>query len=414
MKKTIVSLVLMAVMTLTLGACGEKEDAPRYGLITNTAGIGTESLNADIWTSIQEAAGSEYLYKYYTAEEDTDKGIDAQFDTAADDGTALVFASGSDMEAPVFRAQRSHKKVRYILIDGMPRKSEDDEVSFRENTTVVAVATQDAGYIAGYGAVRNGYRNLGFIAGSESDANKRYLSGYVQGAEKAAAELGLGNGEVKVAATFAENDALSPLRMTDALIMYKSGTEVIYSVGQNVTEAVYRAAQSVSKPFIAGGVDMNSRTANCIFSTVCMYKSAIDAALDDFESEEGLPGGETVYYGAADKAVRIVADYTRLSTFTETDYNNIVREIMEGAVTVSGEEMTEGTAHVVLNITEPPSGFDESTVASLAAEAAAAETAEQAENTEEAVSEDEGAEGAEDTGEEYTEEENTEEEYTEE
>ena len=95
MKKKIVSLVLVAAMTLLTGACGKKEDAPRYGLVTNTEGIGTESVNAEVWASIQETAGSEYLYKYYTAEEDTDEGLDAQFDAAADDGTELVFAYGN-------------------------------------------------------------------------------------------------------------------------------------------------------------------------------------------------------------------------------------------------------------------------------------------------------------------------------
>ena len=394
MKKKMVSLVLIAVMTLTMGACGKKEDAPRYGLVTNTEGIGTDSLNAEVWASIQEAAGSEYLYKYYTAEEDTDKGVDGQFDAAADDGTELVFACGTDMESAIFRAQRSHRKTRYVLVDGLPRKDEDDEASFRENTTSIAIATQDEGYIAGYGAVRNGYRKIGFIAGGQNDTNKRYLSGYVQGAEKAATELNLGNGEVKVFAVYAENDELSPLRMTDALVLYKQGVEVIYAVGENVANAVYRAAQSVSKPFIAGGLDMNSLSANCIFSTVNSYKS--------------------------DKAVRIIADYTRLSSFTETDYNGIVRQIMEGSVEVSGDEMTEGTTHVALTITEPPSGMDESTAAAAGlnttpaadtgtADTASAGTTAETENTEEAASEEDG------TGEEeYTEEDTGEEEYSEE
>ncbi len=422
MKKKIVSLVLVAAMTLLTGACGKKEDAPRYGLVTNTEGIGTESVNAEVWASIQETAGSEYLYKYYTAEEDTDEGLDAQFDAAADDGTELVFAYGKDMEGPIFRAQRSHRKTRYILIGGMPRKNEDAEVSFRENTTAVGIATQDEGYIAGYGAVRNGYRSLGFIAGGNDDTCKRYLSGYVQGAEKAATELNLGTGEVKVTAVYAENDDLTPLRMTDALILYKKGVEVIYAVGDNVANAVYRASQSMSKPFIAGGIDMNAVSANCIFSTVSSYKAAVDAALNDFEMDESLPAGEAVYYGAADKAVKIVADYTRLSTFTETDYNNAVRALMEGNATVSDEEMTEGTAHVVLSITQPPSGLDESSVDALGPDTAAV-----ADNTASAAAENTGEASSEETGEEeYTEEgntedneedyeeENTEEEYTEE
>ena len=158
---------------------------------------------------------------------------------------------------------------------------------------------------------------------------------------------------------------------------------------------------------------MNAVSANCIFSTVSSYKAAVDAALNDFEMDESLPAGEAVYYGAADKAVKIVADYTRLSTFTETDYNNAVRALMEGNATVSDEEMTEGTAHVVLSITQPPSGLDESSVDADNTASAAAE------NTGEASSEETGEEeyteegNTEDNEEDY-EEENTEEEYTEE
>lgn len=415
-KKKFISVLLLAVMTISLGACGEKEDAPRYGLVTNSAGIGTDSVNADIWSSIQDAAGTDYLYKYYTAEEDTKKGLDAQFDAAAKEGTELVFADGKDMETAVFRAQRAHHKIRYILVDGAPRKNEDDKnPSFRENTTSIAFATQDEGYIAGYGAVRNGYRNIGFIAGGENDKTDRYLSGYLQGAEQAAAEMNLGSGEVKMTAVIAERDELNPLRMTDALILYKQGAEVIYAVGSNIATAVAKASQATSKPFIAGGVDMNNVTTSCIFSTVSNYKQAIDAAIDDFESEEGLPGGEVVYYGAAAKAVKIVADYTRLSTFTETDYNNIVRQIMEGTVTVSGEKVTEGTAHVQLNLTAPPSGLDESAVAAVSDAFTATESTPAA-NTGTSEAAEENTDGGEEeyTEEEYTEDGETEEEYNEE
>ena len=159
---------------------------------------------------------------------------------------------------------------------------------------------------------------------------------------------------------------------------------------------------------------MNNVTTSCIFSTVFYYKQAIDAAIDDFESEEGLPGGEVVYYGAAAKAVKIVADYTRLSTFTETDYNNLVRQIMEGTVTVSGEKVTEGTAHVQLNLTAPPSGLDESAVAAVLGAVTATESTPAA-NTETSEAAEENTDGGEEnTEEEYTEDGGTEEEYNEE
>lgn len=434
MKRKVAALALFAMFALAITACGDKKDSPKYGLVTNSQGIGSESVNADIYAAIQDVADSDN-YKYYTAEEDTDKGIDAQFNAAADDGTQLVFAYGEDMETAVFRAQRSHRKTRYILIDGEPRKNDRSEISFRENTTSVKIATQDEGFIAGYGAVRNGYRKIGFIAGTDDEVNKRYLSGYVDGAELAASELNLTPGDVKVIAVFANDDALTPLRMTDALMLYKSGTDVIFAVGSNVATSVSKAAQSLSKPFIAGGVDMNSVTSNCIFSTVSNYRAAIDAALADYTSDEGLKSGETVYYGAASKAVKIVADYTRLSTFSEMDYNNAVRQIMEGTVTVAGEEKAEGTAHVTLTIMTPPSGltkeeaaaagFGESASGTVSGGTATSDTSGQTSATEESASEgseentgsEEGTEeGSEENQEEGSEEyqEDTEEEYNEE
>ncbi|MDO4803757.1 MAG: BMP family ABC transporter substrate-binding protein [Lachnospiraceae bacterium] len=425
MMKKMTALALAAVMALALGACGDKKDSVKYGLVTTSQGIIPESVNADIYAAIQEAATlSEEQCQYYTAEDDTAKGIDAQFKTAADDGTELVFAYGKDLETAVFRAQRSHRKTRYVLVDGYPSKNEGDEVSFRENTTSIGIATQDAGFIAGYGSVRNGYRKLGFIAGTDDDANKRYLSGYVQGAELAATELNLSPGDVKVTAVYAEDDTLTPLRMTDALILYKSGTDVIYAVGENVATSVAKAAQSLSKPFIAGGVDMNNLTSSCIFSTVSIYRAAIEAALNDYDSEEGLPGGQAVYYGAADKAVKIIADYTRLSTFSETDYNNAVRQIMEGTVTVSGDEMTEGTAHVALTVTAPPSGLTAEEVAAAGLSAVSGNSSAQAdtgseasgesESSSEEASSEEGSEEDAENGEEYEEDQASEEEYDEE
>jgi len=49
-------------------------------------------------------------------------------------------------------------------------------------------AEEEAGYLAGYAAVKEGYTKLGFLGGQEIPSVKRYGYGFVQGAAAAAAE----------------------------------------------------------------------------------------------------------------------------------------------------------------------------------------------------------------------------------
>ena len=52
----------------------------------------------------------------------------------------------------------------------------------------VVFAEEEAGYMAGYAAVKEGYTKLGFMGGQALPSVKRYGYGFVQGAAAAAAE----------------------------------------------------------------------------------------------------------------------------------------------------------------------------------------------------------------------------------
>ena len=61
----------------------------------------------------------------------------------------------------------------------------------------IKYAEEQVGYLAGYAAVVEGYTKLGYMGGMAVPAVVKYGYGFVQGAEAAAAELGVYDVDIK-------------------------------------------------------------------------------------------------------------------------------------------------------------------------------------------------------------------------
>ena len=59
-----------------------------------------------------------------------------------------------------------------------------------KNTVEVTFASEQAGYLAGYAAVKEGMSSLGYLGDSKVPLAMDYGYGFLQGADKAAGELG--------------------------------------------------------------------------------------------------------------------------------------------------------------------------------------------------------------------------------
>jgi basic membrane protein A len=303
----------------------------------------------------QEASDAGYSSRVYIAADRTEEALEDVFEQVSDDKVKLAVAYGEDMETSVWGAQKNHRKVKYALIGGVPRKADDDSEEIRDNTVSVDVAQEDIGFLAGYAAVRNGARKLAFIAGEKNDVNLRCAGGFVQGCIAAASEMNLGNDAVKITGVYSGSDELTPLRMSDALSLYGDGAEIIFTVGENIGTAVGRAAAVKNKPFICGGADIRADNATCLFSVVPSYDGIARAVIRDFEDDKAFLGGEKVYYGIADDSVKMAVDYSDLSTLKQGDIDTLIAKIKAGEVTISAEEVTTGSAEVKLSLIDPPS-----------------------------------------------------------
>ena len=198
---------------------------------------GTESgEDAMLWQGIQTFANTYgYTADAQTAAGNTADEAEAALRAAAESGAKLVVCRGDTMGAALYRVQENYPDVHYLLFDSEPHS--DDYSAYNTASLVHCVLFQEeqAGYLAGYAAVTDGYTTLGFIGAREIPGIVRYCTGFLQGAE-AAAEL---QGEYVTLQTwftdtYENNDAITQ-RMID---WYNNGTSLIMVSGGNLYEGV--------------------------------------------------------------------------------------------------------------------------------------------------------------------------------
>jgi len=127
---------------------------------------------------------------------------------------------------------------------------------------------EQAGYLAGYAAVMDGYTKLGFLGGMAVPAVVRYGYGYVQGADAAAQKLGLAPGSVEIkywySGVFAPNDDIK----TKMSGWYTEGTEVVFACGGGIYLSATAAADAAGGKVIGVDVDQSAESPTIITSAM--------------------------------------------------------------------------------------------------------------------------------------------------
>ena len=418
-------LLLAAACAVSLAGCGSGTSAPsaegtgasvRYGLVTGTEGTSGSAENSALSGGIESyAAENASSAGIYTASADTVEALEEQFNNAAADGAVYIVCRGEKMEVPVYEAQNRHHDRQFLLFDGEPRQSGDMEATIRSNTESVRFNKAQMGFLAGYAAVRDGYRNLLFMASENAGDTELYYRGFLSGVDYAVSEQGLVTGSVSVSAEFALTDALTPLRMTDAVTQYDLGTELILTDAVGIARAVEHAAENRGKAVATIGFDDTETSASVVYSVVPDYEGTVRYLLDSFEHSKGFEGGRSLLCGAKEQAIGFSADDSRLRAFSVDGSAGILEALADGTAgsglpgqDEDGEQeetaVTEDYSFVVNEVQpvtpDPEAGMTEavSPDAAQSAETGTASDTEGAADTAEEAAET--AEGAADTAEE--------------
>ena len=291
---------------------------------------GTESgEDAMLWQGIQTFANTYgYTADAQTAAGNTADEAEAALRAAAESGAKLVVCRGDTMGAALYRMQENYPDVHYLLFDSEPHS--DDYSAYNTASLVHCVLFQEeqAGYLAGYAAVTDGYTTLGFIGAREIPGIVRYCTGFLQGAE-AAAEL---QGEYVTLQTwftdtYENNDAITQ-RMID---WYNNGTSLIMVSGGNLYEGVSGAVNQTGGKAITTDYDNTELGDRVLGSAIKCYNAAVQRQLYTFFAAgtwNGQTGGQTEKAGFTNGEVALVAGAPwRFDSFTQDDYRTLYEDL---------------------------------------------------------------------------------------
>lgn len=374
MKKRTAALLLAGSMTVSLfTGCGEQQDSTRsnnemkVAMVTDSGDITDQSFNqmtyeaCKAWSEVNDVE-----FNYYKPQSDSDEARTASVDQAVADGANVIVLSGYMFATTIIDESDLYPDIKFLALDvsagdlcekgigqGYDYNPDHYEVTdyyHEENVYCSTYHEELSGYMAGYAAVKMGYRHLGFLGGMSVPAVNRFGYGFVQGADEAAVELGITD-EVQVeyvcGGQFYGDADITAYMDT----WYGSkGVEVVFACGGGIYTSAAEAAVKTGGKVI--GVDSDqSATINeyqenlTVTSAMKGLQVTISNALDAIKdgSWEEKYAGKRENLGMEsenpeENYVQLPIETTQwCDSFTQEDYRTLVKRIYDGELQVSDD-----------------------------------------------------------------------------
>lgn len=297
-------------------------------LVADSKGLesGAEAL---LWKGIQTFASNfGYAAQSFTYDAGSVEAAQAVLQEAAQSGAALIVCRGEEMARALFQVQANYPGVQYLLFDAEPHNEDYTVYTTESSVHCVLFQEEQAGYLAGYASVTEGYTTLGFVGNDEVPDVVRYCTGFLQGAEEAAEQQGE---EVTLKVWYTgniEDDDLVTSRLID---WYNNGTGLILANGGNLVQDTVDAANQTGGRAFATDWDQNALGERVLGSAVKCYNGAVQRQLYAFFSGNGAWGqdaaGQTEKIGFTDGSVALAGSTWRFSHFTQREYENLYEQL---------------------------------------------------------------------------------------
>ena len=396
--KKFLAMILALVMALSLVACGDKKDDTKtddnqgdtnettykVAMITDYGDITDQSFNQTTYEACKAFADANKIeFSYFKPAGDNTADRVAMIEIAVDEGYNVIVMPGYAFGGAIVEAAPQHKDVKFIALDvgkgdlleaGVAAKGEEydynpdnwDLATYVDMSNVYCAVYQEelCGYMAGYAAVKLGYKNLGFLGGMAVPAVQRYGLGFVQGVDAAAAELKLT--DVKVNYVYGGQffgDADITAKMDT---WYAGGTQVVFACGGGIYTSAVDAAKKVEGAKVIG-VDVDQAG---VIATYAAGEGADQATIDGYKALTVTSAMKGLYPATYDTLTDVIvngnwANYVgKIATlglvsaddptlnyvqipmestqwadgaFTQDDYKALVKAMFDGTLTVSND-----------------------------------------------------------------------------
>ena len=403
--KKFFALLLSLAMVLALVACGQKEPTPdtpdtpddtqpkveyKVAMITDYGDITDQSFNQTTYEACKAFAEDNSIeFSYFKPAGDNTADRVAMIEKAVDEGFNVIVMPGYAFGGAIVEAAPEFPDVKFIALDvaagdlletAVAKAGEAydytpenwDLSKYVDMSNVYCAVYQEelCGYMAGYAAVKLGYKNLGFLGGMAVPAVVRYGYGFVQGVDAAAADMGLTDVKVNYiygGQFFGDADITAVMDT-----WYQGGTEVVFACGGGIYTSAVDAAKKANAKVIGVDVDQagviakyaagdgadEATIAQYLDLTVTSAMKGLYPATYDTLTDVIVNGNWDKYVGkiatlglvsGTDPEANYVqipmGDGTQWSdSFTQDDYKAMVKDMFDGKITVSNNTSSDVSA----------------------------------------------------------------------
>ena len=385
--KKFFALLLSLAMVLALVACGQKDPTPdtpdtpddpqtkveyKVAMITDYGDITDQSFNQTTYEACKAFAEDNSIeFSYFKPAGDNTADRVAMIEKAVDEGFNVIVMPGYAFGGAIVEAAPEFPDVKFIALDvaagdlletAVAKAGETydytpenwDLNKYVDMSNVYCAVYQEelCGYMAGYAAVKLGYKNLGFLGGMAVPAVVRYGYGFVQGVDAAAADMGLTDVTVNYiygGQFFGDADITAVMDT-----WYQGGTEVVFACGGGIYTSAVDAAKKVDAKVIGVDVDQAGVIANYAGvegMTVTSAMKGLYPATYDTLTDVIVNGNWDKYVGKIETLGLVSgtdpeANYVQIpmgegtqwsDSFTQDDYKAMVADMFSGKITVSND-----------------------------------------------------------------------------
>ena len=348
MKKLLACLLCLLLGVSLLTACQPK--MAEIALVMAEGTIDDGTINQEAWAGIAKYCEEKGISNQsFQASENTQTARMDVVSLAVKRGAMLVVCSGASFQDTLVQAAKEFPDVTFLGLDcSIPEGSP-------KNAVGVTFSEVQAGFLAGYAAVENGWTKLGFFSEKKDSQSILYGYGFVQGAQAYAKAKEMPAQSVEIRYAYADKAGNTPENQAVAKEWFQNGTEAIFTIGYELTNGVIAAAEEFGKQVIGADVNWSDASQNVAVSAVKHYSQAVQDLIDLSYNEE-LTGGSTVQRTASENGIALTMDDSHLKNFTRKSYDNLVIALADDVsgmaaalVNTPAEDGSIGASGIVLS-----------------------------------------------------------------
>ena len=322
----------------------------QVAFITDVGQLKDKSFNQGTFDGVKlYAANNDKSYKYYQPSGGDQATDDDRYDAmkaAVDGGAEVVVCAGFMQGSALEKAAQEFPDTKFVFIDGWSLGL--------DNVVGIAFNEHECGYFAGYAVVKEGYTKLGFSGGGggTNDACQRYGYGYVQGANAAAAEMGV-TVDINFSWEYGASFSASPELQSMISGWYEQGTEVVFACGGSMFQSITAAASANDGKVIGVDVDQSSQSDTVITSAMKGLSDAAQWAIAKaYDGSWSEIGNSAVSLGAKDGATGLPTATWSLKNYAAADYEAQFKDVVDGKLVIDSDftKLEQNWSNVNLNI----------------------------------------------------------------